>query len=226
MFESKYNRLLTVILVVVIVAIIGLLGFLAFNYFQENNSTKEAADFVDGYQGDDIVDKPEETSKNDENTDDDSNPLEQIEETGSSSAASNRKKQVYQGYTVAGTMKIPKINFSYPVLEKVTKSSIEKAVAVLYGAGLNQVGNTVIIGHNYRNGQFFSNNKRLVNGDKIYITDYEGNQKTYVVYNKFETTPEDTSFYQRDTNGKAEVTLSTCTDDSSARLIIFAREQN
>ena len=224
MFESKYNRLLTVILVVVIVAIIGLLGFLAFNYFQESNSTKEAADFVDGYQGDDIVDQPENVSKDAE--EDDSNPLEQIEQTGASqSTAPNRKKQVYQGFTVAGTMKIPKINFSYPVLEKVTPSSIEKAVAVLYGAGLNQVGNTVIIGHNYRNGRFFSNNKRLVNGDKIYITDYEGNQKTYVIYNKFETTPEDTSFYQRDTNGKAEVTLSTCTDDSSARLIIFAREQ-
>lgn len=222
MFESKYNRLLTIVLIVVIIAIIGLLGFLAFNYFQENNSTKEAADFVDGYQGDDMIETPD-----DKNTsgDDESNPLEQIESTNSSNGATNRKKQVYQGFTVAGTMKIPKINFSYPVLEKVTKSSIEKAVAVLYGAGLNQVGNTVIIGHNYRNGQFFSNNKRLVNGDKIYITDYEGNQKTYVIYNKFETTPEDTSFYQRDTNGKAEVTLSTCTDDSSARLIIFAREQ-
>lgn len=221
MFESKYNRLLTIVLIIVIVAIIGLLGFLAFNYFQENNSTKEAADFVDGYQGDDYVEQPDESTGEEDGT----NPLGEIESASSSSGATNRKKQVYQGFTVAGTMKIPKINFSYPVLEKVTKSSIEKAVAVLYGAGLNQVGNTVIIGHNYRNGQFFSNNKRLVNGDKIYITDYEGTQKTYVIYNKFETTPEDTSFYQRDTNGKAEVTLSTCTDDSSARLIIFAREQ-
>ena len=48
---------------------------------------------------------------------------------------------------------------------------------------------------------------------------------TYTIYNKFETTPEDTSFYQRDTGGKAEVTLSTCTDDSSARLIICAKAE-
>ena len=220
MFESKYNKLLTIILVVVIVAILGLLGFLAYNYFQESNSTQEAADFVDSYQGDDLV--PE---SDDNNSDDDTNPLDQIESTDSDSSSSNRKKQTYKGYTVAGTMKIPKINFSYPVLDKVSKSSIENSVAVLYGAGLNQVGNTVIIGHNYRNGQFFSNNKKLTNGDKIYITDYEGTQKTYVIYNKFETTPEDTSFYQRDTNGKAEITLSTCTDDSKARLIIFAKEE-
>ena len=65
--------------------------------------------------------------------------------------------------------------------------------------------------------------KKLNNGDKIYVTDYTGKKVTYTIYNKFETTPEDTSFYQRDTNGNPEITLSTCTDDSSARLIIFAK---
>ena len=95
----------------------------------------------------------------------------------------------------------------------------------MYGPGINQIGNTVIIGHNYRNGLFFSNNKKLNIGDKIFITDNDGKQLTYTIYNKFETTPEDTSFYQRDTGGKPEVTLSTCTDDSSARLIILARTE-
>ena len=81
----------------------------------------------------------------------------------------------------------------------------------------------MIIGHNYRNGLFFSNNKKLNIGDKIYITDNDGNRLTYTIYNKFETTDTDTSFYQRDTAGIPEVTLSTCTDDSSARLIILAK---
>ena len=223
MFESKYNKLLTIVLVVVIIAILGLVGFLVFNYIKESSSTQEASDFVDGYQGDDKVSE----TKDNTGSDDEDNPLEVDNTTDNSDTVSTtRKKQTYKGFTVGGTMKIPKINFSYPVLEKVSKNSIENSVAILYGAGLNQVGNTVIIGHNYRNGQFFSNNKKLTKGDKIYITDYEGNQKTYVIYNKFETTPEDTSFYQRDTNGKAEVTLSTCTDDSKARLIIFAKEED
>ena len=61
------------------------------------------------------------------------------------------------------------------------------------------------------------------NADKILITDSTGKKLTYTIYNKFETTPEDTSFYQRDTSGKQEITLSTCTDDSKARLIILAK---
>ena len=150
------------------------------------------------------------------------NPLDQIKETGTTTASSS-KKQTYKGFGVLGTMEIPATNFKYPVLDKVTKKSIETAVAFLYGTGLNQPGNSVIIGHNYRNGLFFSNNKKLNIGDKIYITDNNGKKLTYTIYNKFETTPEDTSFYQRDTGGKPEVTLSTCTDDSSARLIIFAK---
>ncbi|MBR3003196.1 MAG: sortase [Clostridia bacterium] len=230
MFESKYNKLLTIILVVVVVAVIGLLGFLAFNYFQESNSTQEAAQFVDNYQGDDLTPDSGDSSNNkkEDSNGGDSDPLAEMagnSSSGNGNSATIKKKTTYKGYVVDGTMKIPKISFSYPVLEKVSKSAIENSVAILYGAGLNQVGNTVIIGHNYRNGQFFSNNKKLSNGDKIYITDYEGGQKSYVIYNKFETTPEDTSFYQRDTNGKAEITLSTCTDDSKARLIIFAKEE-
>ena len=152
------------------------------------------------------------------------NPFEQIQDanTGSSGTAA---KPIYKGFGVLGTMEIPAINFKYPILEKVTKKSIETAVAFLYGTGINQPGNSVIIGHNYRNGLFFSNNKKLNIGDKVYITDNGGTKLTYTIYNKFETTAEDTSFYQRDTGGKPEVTLSTCTDDSSARLIIFAKAE-
>ena len=72
---------------------------------------------------------------------------------------------------------------------------------------------------------FFSNNKKLKNGDKIYITDNSGKKLTYTIYDKFETSDTDTSFYQRDTEGKAEITLSTCTDDSKARLIILAKAE-
>ena len=50
---------------------------------------------------------------------------------------------------------------------------------------------------------FFSNNKKLQNGDKIYITDNSGTKLTYTIYNKFQTSDTDTSFYQRDTNGKS-----------------------
>ena len=62
-------------------------------------------------------------------------------------------------------------------------------------------------------------------GDKVYITDYRGTSITYTIYNKFEASESDTSFYDRDTAGKAEITLSTCTDASNdQRTIIFAKQ--
>lgn len=219
MFESKYSKVLTVILVIVIIAIIGLLGFLAYDYYQNYVITKDTSEYVDNFQG-----EVEDGEASDDTTVGDTNSFGDIKDATTSSSSSS-KTTTYKGFGVLGTMEIPAISLRYPVLEKVTKSSIETSIAFLYGTGLNQAGNSVIVGHNYRNGLFFSNNKKLNIGDKIYITDTSGKKLTYTIYNKFETTPEDTSFYQRDTGGKPEVTLSTCTDDSSARLIIFAKAE-
>lgn len=222
MFESKYSKVLTVILVIVIIAIIGLLGFFAYDYYENYMVTKDTSEFVDNFQG-----EVTEGEANDNNSvaDTNTNPLDEIQDSSKGAGSLSTAKKTYKGFGVVGTIEIPATNLKYPILEKVTKKSIETAVAFLYGAGINQPGNSVIIGHNYRNGLFFSNNKKLKIGDKIYITDNAGKKLTYTIYNKFETTPEDTSFYQRDTGGKAEVTLSTCTDDSSARLIICAKAE-
>ena len=224
MFESKYSKVLTVILVIIIIAILGLLAFLGYDFYQKYYLESEAEAFVSEFENTVGEQNNDNTTTDDGNTTD---PLSQIEQTNTSTTTGSGQaaRPTFKGFGVVGTMSIPAINFNYPVLEKVTPKSIETSVAVLYPVGqeVNQVGNLVIIGHNYRNGLFFSNVKRLQLNDKIYITDNSGNRLTYTIYNKFETTPEDTSFYQRDTNGKPEVTLSTCTDDSKARIIIFAR---
>lgn len=223
MFESKYSKVLTVILVIVIIAILALLGFLGYDIYQKYFIESEAAAFVENFEKEKEKENQEQNQVADGNV---TNPLDKVGETpGSSSGNGENGQPTYKGFNMVGTMVIPATNFQYPILEKVTRKSIETAVAVLYGAGVNQVGNTVIIGHNYRNGLFFSNNKKLNIGDKIYITDNSGNKLTYTIYNKFETTDTDTSFYQRDTEGKPEVTLSTCTDDSKNRLIILAKAE-
>ena len=104
------------------------------------------------------------------------------------------------------------------------KGAIEVAVGIYDGPGLNKIGNTTIAGHNYRDGRFFSNNKKLVEGDKIHITDSEGRKITYSIYKIYTTSPEDSSYLDRDTNGKREISLTTCTDDAQSRLIIWAKE--
>ena len=101
---------------------------------------------------------------------------------------------------------------------------MEVSVGVMYGPGLNQVGNTVIAGHNYRNGTFFSNLKNVNNGDLIYITDESGNRVKYTIYNKYTTGSSEFDYATRDTAGKREISLTTCTNDVQARLVVWAKE--
>ena len=212
MFESKYSSFLTALLVIIIVGIIGLLGYLGYTFFQKSVIDKESGDFVDTFL--------EETS-DDRTGDGDVGNLD-VDETPVSSTGTRK----YKGYDVVGTIEIPATNVKYPILDSVTKGSIEAAVAVMWPANptLNKPGNVVIAGHNYRNGLFFSNNKRLNSGDKIYITDLEGTRLSYTIYDKFETTSEDTRYIYRNTNGAREISLSTCTDASdNQRIIILAK---
>jgi len=221
--ESKYSKFLTVLLIIIIVGVIGLLGYLAYNFFKNDSIDQEASEFVQTFTdttAETITPSNSVTQQNTSSGNVGDIEVSEVETTGGSS-----KKKTYKGYNVLGTIEIPKTNVSYPILEKPTRKALEIAVASLYpkNAVMNSVGNVVIIGHNYRNGKFFSNNKKLSNGDKIYITDLGGNKITYIIYKTFQTDENDTSFYNRDTNGAREITLSTCTDDSSARTIIFAK---
>ena len=133
-------------------------------------------------------------------------------------------ENTYKGFEVVGQIEIPKISLDLPILEMVSQSSLRTSVAFLYGVGINQIGNTVIVGHNYQNGTFFSDLDQLESGDYIKITDMEDNVVNYKVYEIKITTPDDGSFYDRDTNGKREITLTTSTDDTTGRFVVLASE--
>lgn len=240
MFESKYSDILTVILVVVIIAIVGLLGFWAYDVYSRNSIDKEAMNAINELENQ--INNNQNNVKNEVTNNVTNNVVNQVEkpvenilkpdvggiigsDTSNVTTPNGGSAQTYKGFVMVGYIEIPKTGIKYPVLEEVTKKSIETSVAILYGPGLNKVGNTVIVGHNYRNGLFFSNNKKIAVGDKIYITDLSGNKVTYIVYNTYETTPEDSDYMTRDTNGAMEISLSTCTDDSSGRIITWARAE-
>lgn len=61
-------------------------------------------------------------------------------------------------------------------------------------------------------------------GDKIYITDMKGKTVRYTIYNKYTTNSNDFDYAVRDTNGKREISLSTCTENTKYRLVIWAKE--
>ncbi|MBR1540548.1 MAG: sortase [Clostridia bacterium] len=160
----------------------------------------------------------------------------QAQEPATATSNVEIKKTYLGNYEVKGSISIPKTNCNYPILEKVTVDSLKKSIAILDIVAnpelnrtvkdLNVAGtNAFILGHNYRNGQFFSNNDKLAIGDTIKITDQTGTTVTYTIYYMFYTTPDDVSFMERDVDvNTREITLQTCNEDSSERLIIFAKD--
>ena len=236
MNNNKYGKVLTVVLIIAIIAIIALIGFAIFSKVRDDNMKKEADSKIEEFKRDhDIIDEDDNDNVNDGDEVDEEipdiipatpipNPYEN-NNNNSSSSSSSSKKTMYNGFVVVGYIEIPKNNVQTPILEKATLNSLNAATGILYpiDAKLNEPGNVVIAGHNYRNSLVFSKNKNLKEGDKIYITDESGRKLTYYVYKNFEASPEDTSFYERDTGGVPEITLTTCTSDSSKRTIIFAK---
>lgn len=229
MFNSKYNKLLTGLLVVAIIAILGIFIYIGIDWYKTYTTGSDIDDGVDqfdGYVNNTIATKP----KNEENNvvdivEPNINVNNTVTNTSSNGGGSTSSRPKYKGFYMVGKIEIPKIKLNCPVLETASDSAIEVAVAVLTGPGINEVGNTVIIGHNYRNGTFFSNNKKLELGDKIYLTDLSGKKVTYTITKKYNTSTEDADYMVRDTKGKREISLSTCTDDSKQRLIIWAEEK-
>ena len=195
MFKSKYSNFLTVILVIAIIAIIVIVSVLAVNTYKKYKNNKEASEIINEFQ-------------NNIGNDNDKNQtgeglIEQnivVNDTGTNTSSSGtRKVTYYNNFVMIGYIEIPSINIKYPILEKETVASLEQSVAVRYpdAAKLNEVGNVVIAGHNYRNGMFFSNLKKVSTGDKIKITDVNGRTLVYTVYEKYETTPEDVAYITR-----------------------------
>ena len=218
---DKGKRAFSIIIGILIVIILVIVGFLAYYFITNYLVLKEAEDAVDSFE--EIVEElPEEHII--ENVEVEPQNNQTVTANKTTTSGTRRTTSSYRGYNMIGTIQIPKTKVKAPVVDKVTVKSISAAVGILYGPGLNEVGNTVLVAHNYRNGTFFSNNKKLVIGDKIYITDATGRKIEYNVYNTYTTSDMDFSYATRDTNGKKEISLSTCTTDASKRLVIWARE--
>ena len=221
MFEGKFGKILTIALVILIIVIIGTLIFFTIDYIKNTQINSDGQNAADRFE-----ERINEETKNEEQNKGQNTETENVEvniknEQINGGTTSNN---TYKGFQTVGTIEIPKTEIKYLVLKDASKDAIEQSVAINGGPGLNKVGNTIIIGHNYRNGTFFSNNKNLSNGDKVYITDETGTKLEYTIYNTYTTSPEDSDYMEKDTEGKREITLVTCTDDTKSRLIVCARE--
>lgn len=227
MFKSKYSTVLTVILIIVIIAIIIIAAILGIKAYKDYQDEKERQKIYATLQ-----DETENQIDNNNNNIVDEDILMEPIDTNTvvnnnttNGTTSQKKTKFYKNYPMIGYIKIDKTNIEYPILLDVSPGALETSVGVMYPSNptLNVPGNVVIIGHNYRNGKLFSNNKKLVIGDKIKITDLSGKTLTYTIY-EISTIPDtDTEYITRERGDNIEISLSTCTDDGKARLVILAR---
>ena len=150
------------------------------------------------------------------------NQSSQLQTATSTYTASNGKK-----YEAIGIVGIPKINVNYPILAQTTNVDIMKVSPYkFWGANPNEVGNLCIIGHNYRRKEvFFSDVPSLVVGDIVEIQDLSQRTIQYEVYDVHTVDPNDRSDTTQYTNGKKEVTLITCTNDATQRVIVKCTEK-
>ena len=129
-------------------------------------------------------------------------------------------------YETIGVVKIPKIKITYPILSKTTDALMKVSACKFHGANPNEVGNLCIIAHNYRRkGVFFSDVPDLVVGDIVEIQDLSQRTIQYEIYDIHTVMPDNVADTTQKTNGRKEVTLITCTDDSKQRVIVRCKEK-
>ena len=131
-------------------------------------------------------------------------------------------------YSVDSFITIPKIGISYPVLSETSDELLEISVNRYWPEPNklkpNEVGNYCIVGHNYRNGKMFGRLSELEDGDIVQLEDTTGRTLQYQVYRKYVVEPTDTTCTSQLTNGRKELTLITCTNYGTQRLIVKCRE--
>ena len=126
-------------------------------------------------------------------------------------------------FTIIGFIEIPKIDISYPILSEINDDLLKIAPCRLSGPLPNKNGNLCIAGHNYDNSKFFSKIYLLNINDEIIIKDINNNKNSYFVFEKSEVSEQDLSPLTISDGIYKQITLITCNNITSNRIIIKAK---
>lgn len=130
---------------------------------------------------------------------------------------------VYEGYSVLGEIIIDKLNIDEYILDSTENAAMEVAPVRLYGPSINTDGNLCIAGHNYD--EVFKKLNELEAGDKFTLMDRSETGQDYVIKEKKEVEPTDLSVLMP-VEGKKQVTLITCVEGATTRLVLIAEAQD
>ena len=125
---------------------------------------------------------------------------------------------------ILGMIEIEKIQLKYIVVEGTEKENIRVTIGHMSRtAPMGGDGNCALAGHRGGTyGIFFKNIDQLDIDDDIKITDIKGKAYNYKVYNKMVTEATDMTVID-DVPGEKTLTLISCEENGTKRLIIHAR---
>ena len=127
-------------------------------------------------------------------------------------------------FTVLGKLYIEKFGLYEPILKENTKAALDTALVKAAGPDLNKNGNVVIAGHNYMKNAYFIKINKLVNNDKVTVTDLNGVSIDYYVYETSVVSMDDPSYLKQPENKDEKIiTLVTCTLSGTERHVIKAK---
>lgn len=130
----------------------------------------------------------------------------------------------YKGYKVCAKLEIPSIPLKANILSNYSKKALKVSCTKFWGVNPNENGNFCIAGHNTKS--MFSGIKKLELGDTLFITDNDIGKVEYEIFNIDKVSPNNVDCLDPITKNEKEVTLITCTNDSTKRVIIKAREKS
>jgi sortase A len=121
---------------------------------------------------------------------------------------------------VIGVIEIESIGIRYPVMEGTDEDVLNAAIGHERGtAQIGEAGNCVLCGHNgCKAGTFFTNLKKVRIGDVVRLTDRFGDVTEYEVVGTRIVEPRESAAV-KDTDGTEKLTLYTCAEHGTKRLV-------
>ena len=196
------RKLIKLLIILVISILIGNMAYGMFKEFELNDGPSSQI-----YTNEEIF---QNSVNNEENTND-KKIIEKIAEE-------------YEGYKVSAKLIIPKIELDTYVMEEYSTETMDICPTKYFGPNPNEVGNYCIAAHNYNKKNMFNHIIELEIGDTIILLDNENGEMIYEVYDVYKVKPDETEALSQKTDGAIELTLITCSDYSSKRIIVKARK--
>ncbi len=129
------------------------------------------------------------------------------------------------GQELLGLIEIDSMNLFYAVIEGTEKDNLSAGIGHMTGtAAIGEVGNCALAGHRGGTyGKYFRHIDELSLGDEILLTDIAGNEYSYTVYDMFIVEPEEMWVIDPVDDVSRTLTLITCENSGTQRLIVRAK---